>query len=287
VNNRILLVLSGGQDSATCAYWARDKYPDCELHAITFNYGQRHAIELEAAKRVGELVGVDTHEFVDMPDVLAGSSPLTDPHIELEQYEDGNLPGGLEKTFVPGRNALFLVIAANRAYALGITDILTGVCQEDSGGYPDCRQSFITLMEAALREAMAEFPLDERADFHIMTPLMYLTKAESVLLATKMAGCYEALAWTHTAYDGAYPPTGHDHATELRAKGFAEAGYPDPLVVRAWSEGLMSLPETTNYNLVRSKAAQHAAGQSMAAAPRHASTWLRSAGYTFVPGGAA
>lgn len=236
--NRALVILSGGQDSTTCLYWAKEHFE--EVHAVTFNYGQRHARELEAARTVAALAGISGHEIVDVGPILRGTSPLVSD-AALEQYPDYNsLPGGLEKTFVPMRNLLFITLAANIAYCKDIPNLVTGVCEEDFGGYPDCRQMFIDAAQDAIRKA-------SEVDFTIHTPLMNLTKAASVLLADSLKGCMAALAYTHTAYDGAYPPTGHDHATLLRAKGFAEAGMPDPLIVRAWREGLMALPETENY----------------------------------------
>ncbi len=238
-----LVVLSGGQDSTTCLFWAIAQGFD--VRAVTFNYGQRHAREIESARKIAELAGVSLHEIVELGPILKGTSPLVSGN-ELEQYADHkSLPGGLEKTFVPMRNQLFLTIAANRAYVQGCADLVTGVCQEDFGGYPDCRQDFIDLIQAACNEGT--FCEGPQGTLEIHTPLMNLTKAESVKLALELPGCYRALAFSHTSYDGAYPPVGHDHATLLRAKGFEEAGVPDPLVLRACIEGVMTLPDTPNY----------------------------------------
>ncbi len=258
--NKALVILSGGQDSATCLFWALNRFD--EVHAVTFDYGQRHKIEIDAAKKVFQMAGeaprgwhgaMGSHEIIELGRILRGSSPLVSNN-NLEQYPDMNsLPGGLEKTFVPGRNLLFLTIAANLAYSLGITDVITGVCQEDFGGYPDCRQMFIDSAEQTIRRGFGYDDTDGFCNFTIWTPLMNLTKAQTVLMAHKMPDCWDALAYTHTSYDGQYPPTGNDHATLLRAKGFFEAGLPDPLVVRAWMEGLMDLPETPNYEGVRAK----------------------------------
>jgi len=244
MTSKALVVLSGGQDSTTCLFWARERYE--EVHAVTFNYNQRHQREIEAAIKIASMAGVASHEVLPLGPILKGTSPLVSD-IPPEQYEDWqSLPGGLEKTFVPMRNALFLTIAANRAVVLGAPVIITGVSQEDYGGYPDCRQEFIMGLEDALNLAIEGLP-----QLTILTPLLHMDKAESVLLARSLPGCWEALAYSHTAYDGAYPPVGKDHATLLRAKGFELAGWPDPLVERAWREGLMPLPETPNYDGLR------------------------------------
>ena len=253
-SSKVVVVFSGGQDSTTCLYWALQQSFQ-EVHAITFDYGQLHAAEIEAAQKIVSQLGRDVKSFEIIKigdEALAGTSPLTNKAEALEQYDGTDaLPGGLEKTFVPMRNQLFLTIAANRAYCLGATNLVTGVCQEDSGGYPDCRRIFIDAMEVTC--SAAAFNGVDGAPRHltIHTPLMYLTKAQSVDLARRLDGCYKALAHSHTAYDGAYPPTGHDHATLLRQKGFIEANVPDPLVLRAWVSGLMNIPNTPNYDLPR------------------------------------
>lgn len=241
---RALVVLSGGQDSTTCLYWAKEEYD--EVHAITFNYNQRHQIEIDAARTVAKMAGVKSHLILGLGPILESTSPLTNPDAELETYEnyqsmDDIIGDRVEKTFVPMRNALFLTIAANRAVVLGCEYIVTGVCQQDNANYPDCRATFITAMEN-----MVYHSLDDNA-ISIETPLMFLSKSESIRLAQTLEGCMDALAYTHTAYDGKYPPTSKDHASTLRAQGFLEAGVPDPLVLRAVLEGLMPLPMTANY----------------------------------------
>jgi len=244
-NDACVVVLSGGQDSTTCLFWAKEFYS--EVHAVTFDYGQRHSIEIDAAFIVGQMAGVASHKLIKLGNILEGTSPLVSD-APLEQYADHqSLPGGLEKTFVPMRNQLFLTVAANRAYCLGISNLVTGVCQEDSGGYPDCRRDFIESLEKTSRMGTFTGEDETLPYLYIITPLMYLTKAQSVHMAFANPRCWEALAYTHTSYDGKYPPTGHDHATLLRAKGFEEAGRPDPLVLRAWRQGVMDLPGTANY----------------------------------------
>lgn len=242
---KILVVLSGGQDSATCLFWVKANFPDAEIHAVTFNYGQKHSVEVAAAVKIAALAGItERHEIIAVPDILKGTSPLVNRQETLEQYADFNsLPGGLEKTFVPARNQFFLTVAANRAFVIGADAIVTGVCQEDYGGYPDCRRVFINSLEDAINLGHG----NDLNEVEILTPLMSLTKAQTVRLALNLPGCYAALAFSHTAYDGKYPPLGHDHANLLREKGFVEADVPDPLILRAVLEGEMELPVTPNY----------------------------------------
>lgn len=238
-----IVVLSGGQDSATCLFKAKKEFD--EVRTITFDYGQRHSIEIEAARNIARIAEV-ANEVISIPNVLKGSSPLVSTE-KLEEYKDHqSLPGGLEKTFVPCRNMLFLTIAVNRAYCYGIRHIVTGVCEEDFGGYPDCRRSFIDALEYTLYQGLdsSETPYKP----NIITPLMNLTKAATVLLALQYKNCYTALAYSHTSYGGEYPPTTNDHANLLRARGFEEANIPDPLIVRAyWENKIDKLPTTENY----------------------------------------
>lgn len=253
-----LVVLSGGQDSTTCLGWALEHYD--EVSAITFDYGQKHRIELEAANSVVEHFIEKTEKFIPhrhvlIPDIFLSSSPLTNSSEQLETYENHDqmeriIGDRVEKTFVPMRNAVFLMIAANRAVAEGIGTLVTGVCQADNANYPDCRQTFITSAQETIQRALGVELEPNASTFKVATPLMDLSKAESVKLALELPHTYEALAWSHTAYDGNYPPNGHDHASILRAHGFEVAGVPDPLVVRAWKDGLMELPRSANYHYV-------------------------------------
>ena len=242
---KALVVLSGGQDSTTCLYWAMKNFE--EMTAITFDYNQRHRREIEAAKQIISLAGPDIdHEIIELGPVLKGRSPLTNMEEKLETYTDYQsmdkiIGARVELTFVPMRNALFLTLAANRAVCAGAEAIVTGVCEADNANYPDCRQDYILAQEATINKALGTDGIK------IHTPLMQLSKAKSIELALTLQGCYTAIGYSHTAYDGAYPPIGQDHATTLRAHGFEEAGVPDPLVVRAWAEGLMNFPKTENY----------------------------------------
>lgn len=249
---KALVVLSGGQDSTTCLFWALHEFD--EVHAVTFDYGQKHVLEVYAAEKIAKMAGVKTHEVITVPNCLKSSSPLVSG-TELERYNnyeqmDKLIGNRVELTFVPMRNTLFLTIAANRAVALGVQHIVTGVCQQDNANYPDCRESFIMALEHAINEGLGTTNFKQQY-LHIHTPLMYMSKAQSVMMASSMPGCMDALAYSHTSYDGKYPPTDMNHSNVLRAQGFLEAGLPDPLVMRAVKEGVMSLPATKNYDGLR------------------------------------
>jgi len=246
---KALVILSGGQDSTTTLFWAGLKFD--EVHAITVDYGQRHIIEVEAAKKVAAMAGVKSHEVIHLPGVLKSSSPLTSGN-ELEQYENAEqmekvIGDRVELTFVPMRNPFFFILAMNRAVALGCDNLVTGICQEDNANYPDCTEAFRAQFEKMANLALGTLDDQGNPRFRIHAPLMCSSKAETVLAAKAMPQCWEAMAYTHTSYDGKYPPTDMNHSNVLRAKGFQDAGLPDPLVVRAWREGLMELPNTLNY----------------------------------------
>lgn len=228
---RVVLLLSGGQDSTTCLFWALANGAS-EVHALSVWYGQRHDAELRAASAVLEVArqhypeATLRHEQLAIGNVLASTSPLVSS-APLGQYASAEeLPGGVEPTFVPGRNLLFLTLAANRAAAVRADALVTGVCEEDFGGYYDCRRAFVDATERAVAQGFVG--ADEWLP--ILTPLMRLNKGASVRLAQELPGCMDALAVSHTCYAGTHPPCGQCHACHLRARGFAQAGAVDPLL---------------------------------------------------------
>jgi len=222
-----LVVFSGGQDSTTCVYWAKQRFKT--VYAVTFDYRQRHALELESAKKIAEMAEV-VHEVIDLGPIFAGLSPLTDHSLAVDTFEDAeSIPDGVATTFVPGRNILFFSVAANRAYVHDCNTLVVGVSQQDFGGYPDCRHDFIAKMTAAIASGLDR-------PFKIEAPLMNRTKAETVELAAILPNCLDALAYSTTCYNGAYPPCGECNSCVLRRKGFEEANVKDPLLVRAAAE---------------------------------------------------
>ncbi|MFQ5546802.1 MAG: 7-cyano-7-deazaguanine synthase QueC [Woeseia sp.] len=217
MKSKALVTLSGGQDSTTCLYWALDRFGAGAVETITFDYGQRHRIELESAVRVSKFAGVPNRILPIDTFAALGGNALTDPSVDVEEGQDGGLPS----TFVPGRNIVLLTFAAAFAWRRGIGHIVAGVCETDYSGYPDCRRETITSLQTTIRLGM-------QSDIEIHTPLMDLSKKETVLLAQEL-GALEAMALTHTCYEGKRPPCGRCPACELRAKGFDEAGVEDPL----------------------------------------------------------
>lgn len=214
-----LVVLSGGQDSTTCLYWAIKKFGVDQVSSISFDYGQRHKIELQCAQKIAHLAHV-AHEILPINTFARlGGNALTDDIDVIDRTDsDNNLPN----TFVPGRNLIFLTFAAAYAYQRQINHLITGVAQTDYSGYPDCRADTLTSLTQTLNLGM-------EYNIQIHTPLMDLSKAQTVLLAEKL-GAMEAMADTHTCYNGEQPPCGHCPACILRAKGFAEAQRIDPLI---------------------------------------------------------
>ena len=222
MSDKSLVVLSGGQDSTTCLFWAIQKFGKEAVETATFDYGQRHRVELQCAATIASKAGVkNTLLPINTFNVL-GATALTDDQIAVQSELDAETQ--LPNTFVPGRNLIFLTYAAALAYKQGIKHLVTGVAQTDYSGYPDCRDETIKAITKAVNLGM-------ETEIEIHTPLMYLSKAETVRLA-KEVGALEAMSDTHTCYNGQRPPCGQCPACVLRAKGFEEAGIPDPLLVR-------------------------------------------------------
>ncbi len=219
-SEKALVVLSGGQDSTTCLHWAIDRFGRTNVSSITFDYGQKHRIELECAREVAAAAGVANVCLPIDTFTALGGDALTDMAIPVSDEADQETE--LPVTFVAGRNLIFLTFAAAHAYRHGIQHIVTGVAQTDYSGYPDCREETMAALQRAITLGMDR-------EFTIHTPLMHRSKKETVELAVRL-GVLEAMALTHTCYNGLRPPCGECQACRLRARGFAEAGVQDPLL---------------------------------------------------------
>lgn len=203
-----LVVLSGGQDSTTCLFWARRHF--AAVHALSFTYGQKHVLEVELARALAAKAGA-TFEAMDLPLVgQLGRNALTDTSIAMDETKPA---GGPPNTFVPGRNLFFLSVAAVYARERGIRHLVTGVSQTDYSGYPDCRDNFVKSLNVTLNLAM-------EAQFVIHTPLMWLDKCQTWALADELGVLDVVRRETLTCYNG-IPGDGCGHcpACRLRREG--------------------------------------------------------------------
>lgn len=220
--SKAVVLLSGGLDSYTAAAIARDLGFD--LHALTIKYGQRHAHEILAARRVAEALGVTAHRelAVDLAS-LGGSALLGDGEIP----KDGPDPHIIPSTYVPARNTVMLSLALAWAEVIGAYDIVIGVNALDYSGYPDCRPEFIEAFENTAR--LATKAGVEGARFRIRAPLISMTKAEIIRRGMSLGLNYGV---THSCYDPLPhgTPCGRCDSCVLRARGFQEAGVEDPLL---------------------------------------------------------
>jgi 7-cyano-7-deazaguanine synthase len=221
-----VVLLSGGLDSATVLAIARQE--GFVPYALSFRYGQRHKIELDAAARVAEALGAARHIVADIDLRQFGGSALTSdiavPH--RDRIED--LDEGIPVTYVPARNTIFLSFALAWAETLGSDDIFIGVNALDYSGYPDCRPEYIEAF-ARMANLATKAGVEGRQNLRIHTPLIDLTKAQIIQVGRSLGVDY---GLTHSCYDphGSGRPCGSCDSCLLRAKGFAEAGLEDPLV---------------------------------------------------------
>jgi 7-cyano-7-deazaguanine synthase len=213
--NKAIVLFSGGQDSTVCLYWAKKYYKD--VLALNINYGQVHAVECTAAKKIAEMAKVFI-EVVNIPRGVVCGGSILDGAIK-------HINPNIAASWVPLRNQLFLTIAFNRAIVYRADAIITGVNAIDYSGYPDCREEFIDSFSKTSFLASEIF-------IPIETPLIDMSKKEIVIAGKRLEGCMEALAYSHTCYKGEVPPCGECPACILRAKGFVEASVKDPLIER-------------------------------------------------------
>jgi len=212
-----IVVMSGGADSCICLFEAIERWGKENIEVITFTYGQRHEREVEQAQKICKMLDIPQ---IIIPlsgwDKIRGSA-LFETNSEITINEQTGLP----TSFVPGRNVIFLTYAAAYAYTKNCHNLVTGVCQTDYSGYCDCRDSSIKALQGALTLCLGY-------DIYIHTPLMWLTKAESIELAIKN-GAISYLKHTQTCYNNKRPACGLCPACKLRIQGFKDAKTQDPL----------------------------------------------------------
>lgn len=226
-SQRAVCLLSGGMDSAVALAEARAQGFEC--FALSFDYGQRHKVELAAAERVARSLGAAEHRIVRVDLAQIGGSALTDATPVPKDRCEADIGRGVPATYVPARNAIFLSIALAWAEVLGARDLFVGVNVLDYSGYPDCRPEFLRAFEELARVATAA-GTEEHARFRVHAPLIELSKSAIVRRGRALGVDF---ACTHSCYDPLLRgdevlACGACDACQLRKKGFAEAGVPDP-----------------------------------------------------------
>lgn len=221
---RAVVLVSGGLDSATILAIARDA--GFQLFALSFNYGQRHQFELQAAGRVCQAANVEQHITVPLDLRAFGGSALTDDIAVPKDRSDTEMSHGIPITYVPARNTIFLSVALGWAEVIGANDIYIGVNAVDYSGYPDCRPEFIAAFQS-LANLATKSGTEGEVRWKIHAPLIAQSKAEIIHRGRYLGVDYSL---THSCYD---PDShgracGHCDSCQLRLKGFAEAGLSDP-----------------------------------------------------------
>ncbi|MBQ7908202.1 MAG: 7-cyano-7-deazaguanine synthase QueC [Elusimicrobiaceae bacterium] len=222
MKKKAIVLFSGGLDSTTCLYWALAQGYACET--LTVSYGQKHEREVRAAKEIADKLGVKQH-FVTLDFPWLASSSLVDgkqeiPDLPMEEIESGKIPS----TYVPGRNLVFLSIAASLMDSLHADAIVAGPNAIDFSGYPDCTPMFFKSASEAINRGTEQ---GVTKGVEVLAPLMDLSKEDIVKLGVKLGVPFE-LTWS--CYSGGEKPCGHCDSCKLRARGFAEAGVKDGAV---------------------------------------------------------
>jgi 7-cyano-7-deazaguanine synthase len=217
---KAVLLLSGGLDSATTLALARER--GFEVYALSFRYGQRHAVELKAAARVADVLGAREHKIADIDLRLFGGSALTDNIAVPKDRSEADISHGIPITYVPARNTIFLSFALAWAEVLKAYDIFIGVNALDYSGYPDCRPEFIEAFERTANLATA-YGVEAKQHIRIHTPIIGMTKAQIIREGLRLGVDY---SMTISCYDPTPEgkPCGHCDSCTLRAKGFSENG---------------------------------------------------------------
>ena len=218
---KAVVLLSGGLDSCTCMAVAKSKGYD--VYPISFNYHQRHSIELEGAKKIAAFYGVKRHLIIETNMDAIGGSALTDKKIEVPEGDTHRTD--VPDTYVPARNLIFLSYAVGYAEVLGASHVYIGVNSVDYSGYPDCRPEFIQRFQELSDYATTATAVKGK-HITIETPLQNLSKAEIVKLGVKLGAPYES---THSCYKGGEKACGVCDSCKLRLEGFREAGVEDPI----------------------------------------------------------
>ena len=221
-SKKAVILFSGGLDSTTVLAYAKNQGFDC--YPLSFNYGQRHSTELNAAQKIAQSLGISTHKIIEFPPHVFGPSALTQSNIPVPDFDETKAEE-IPTTYVPARNTIFLAFALGYAESLDAHDIFLGVSFVDYSGYPDCRPEFIQAFEnlanLATKEGVSGKP------FKIHAPLLYLSKAKTIQLGLRNNVDYGVTVSCYSA-DQNGEACGKCDSCALRKKGFLEAGVKDP-----------------------------------------------------------
>jgi 7-cyano-7-deazaguanine synthase len=225
-----IVLFSSGIDSTTALYWALNQYE--KVRALTFDYGQRHSIEIQMAEKLVQKIGI-SHKILGVNLNQIGGSSLTNAHIPLPQYESvDKIEEGLPLTYVPFRNGIFLAMASAWADVEGIKDIVCGFHVMDSPNYPDTRDSFVKAMEEAINQGTSFSPEEDR--LQIISPFLNMKKSEIIKQGLSLGADY---SYSVSCYAGAESPCRKCSACILRQKAWEKVGETDHLILRLEKEG--------------------------------------------------
>lgn len=220
MQKKAVILFSGGVDSTTCLAIAKDRGYAC--YALSFDYGQKHKSELDAAKKMAELMGVKEHKIVSLDLASLGGSSLTDVNMEVADYKESN---AIPATYVPARNTVFLSIGLGWAEVIGALDIYIGANDVDYSGYPDCRPEYLQAFEQLAN--LATKTGIEGGKYTIHAPLLRLTKADIIQMGMSLGVDYSATLSCYRA-DAQGRACGRCDSCTYRHKGFVDAGVDDP-----------------------------------------------------------
>jgi len=234
-NEDVVVIFSGGLDSTTVLYWAKKFFKN--VYAITFDYGQRHKIELEMARKIASKVGVKEHKVFKVDLTQIGASALTDINIEVPKTESEKeiFERGIPITYVPFRNGIFLALAAAYAESKGITNVAGGWNQVDFSGYPDCRKEFLENFEKTLN-AGTKIAVEGKP-WTIYAPLLNLKKEDIIKLGISLGADY---SYSISCYRGSEVPCLSCDSCVLRINAFKRLNLEDPLITRLKKEGKLT-----------------------------------------------
>ena len=223
MTKKAVVLLSGGLDSATCLAIANSQGFEC--YALSLDYHQRHIAELQAAQNIASILGAKQHKTVQLDLSLFGGSALTDNNIDVPMSGENPIPAGIPVTYVPARNTIMLSLSLAWAEVLGAQDIFIGVNALDYSGYPDCRGEYVAAFQQMANLATKSAVEGQTITVH--APLIDMTKAEIILVGTKLGVPYKATVSCYQA-DHLGRACGKCDSCRLRFEGFIKAGISDP-----------------------------------------------------------